>query len=69
MKNYEISNAETDDSLKLNCDAEAAFKFFSEVCWLMGYTEVKASLLAQLKKGSAITEGPFTLYSPNILKS
>ena len=69
MKNYEIYNAETDYCLKLNCDAEAAFKFFADVCRLMGYSEVKAEWLAQLKKGSAITEGPFTLYSPNILKS
>ena len=69
MKNYEIYNAETNYSLTLNCEAEAAFKFFSEVCWLMGYTEVKAELITQLKKGSAITEGPFTLYSPNILKN
>ena len=69
MKNYEIFNAETGYSLTLNCDAEAAFKFFADVCRLMGYTEVKAEWLAQLKKGSAITEGPFTLYSPNILKS
>ena len=69
MNKYEIFNAETNYSLTLNCNAEAAFKFFADVCRLMGYTEVKASLLAQLKKGSAITEGPFTLYSPNILKS
>ena len=69
MKNYEIFNAETGYSLALNCDAEAAFKFFADVCRLMGYSEVKAELLAQLKKGSAITEGPFTLYSPNVLKS
>ena len=69
MKNYEIFNAETGYSLTLNCDAEVAFKFFADVCRLMGYSEVKAEWLAQLKKGSAITEGPFTLYSPNILKS
>ena len=69
MKNYEIYNAETDYCLKLNCDAEAAFKFFADVCRLMGYSEVKAEWLTQLKRGSAITEGPFTLYSPNILKS
>ena len=69
MKNYEIYNAETNYSLTLNCEAEAAFKFFADVCRLMGYTEVKASLLAQLKKGSAMREGPVTLYSRNILKS
>lgn len=69
MNKYEIYNAETNYSLTLNCDAEAAFKFFADVCRLMGYSEVKAEWLAQLKKGSAITEGPFTLYSPNILKS
>lgn len=69
MKNYEIYNAETNYSLTLNCNAEAAFKFFADVCRLMGYSEVKAEWLAQLKKGSAITEGSFTLYSPNILKS
>ena len=43
MKNYEIYNAETNYSLTLNCNAEAAFKFFADVCRLMGYTEVKAS--------------------------
>ena len=69
MKNYEIYNAETDYCLKLNCDAEAAFKFFADVCRLMGYTEVKAELITQLKRGSAITEGPFTLYSPNVLEN
>ena len=69
MSKYEIFNAETGYYLTLNCDAEAAFKFFADVCRLMGYSEVKASLLAQLKRGSAITEGPFTLYSPNILKN
>ena len=69
MSKYEIYNAETNYSLTLNCNAEAAFKFFADVCRLMGYSEVKAELLAQLKKGSAITQGPFTLYSPNILKS
>ena len=69
MNKYEIYNAETGYSLTLNCDAEAAFKFFADVCRLMGYSEVKAELLTQLKKGSAITEGPFTLYSPNVLKS
>ena len=69
MNKYEIFNAETNYSLTLNCNAEAAFKFFADVCRLMGYSEVKAEWLAQLKKGSAITEGPFTLYSPNILKS
>ena len=69
MKNYEIYNAETNYSLTLNCEAEAAFKFFADVCRLMGYSGVKAEWLAQLEKGSAITEGPFTLYSPNILKS
>ena len=69
MNKYEIYNAETNYSLTLNCNAEAAFKFFADVCRLMGYSEVKAEWLAQLKKGSAITEGPFTLYSPNILKS
>ena len=69
MNKYEIFNAETGYSLMLNCDAEAAFKFFADVCRLMGYSEVKAELSTQLKKGSAITEGPFTLYSPNVLKS
>ena len=69
MNKYEIYNAETNYSLTLNCDAEAAFKFFADVCRLMGYSEVKAELLTQLKKGSAITEGQFTLYSPNILKN
>ena len=69
MNKYEIFNAETNYSLTLNCNAEAAFKFFADVCRLMGYSEVKAEWLAQLKKGSAITEGPFTLYSSNILKS
>ena len=69
MSKYEIFNAETGYYLTLNCDAEAAFKFFADVCRLMGYSEVKAEWLAQLEKGSAITEGPFTLYSPNILKS
>ena len=69
MNKYEIYNAETNYSLTLNCNAEAAFKFFADVCRLMGYSEIKAEWLAQLKKGSAITEGPFTLYSPNILKS
>lgn len=69
MNKYEIYNAETNYFLTLDCDAEAAFKFFADVCRLMGYSEVKAEWLAQLKKGSAITEGPFTLYSPNILKS
>ena len=69
MNKYEIFNAETNYSLTLNCNAEAAFKFFADVCRLMGHSEVKAEWLAQLKKGSAITEGPFTLYSPNILKS
>ena len=69
MNKYEIFNSETGYSLTLNCNAEAAFKFFADVCRLMGYSEVKAEWLTQLKKGSAITEGPFTLYSPNILKS
>ena len=69
MSKYEIFNAETGYYLTLNCDAEAAFKFFADVCRLMGYSEVKAEWLAQLEKGSAITEGPFTLYSPNIFKS
>ena len=69
MSKYEIFNAETGYYLTLNCDAEAAFKFFADVCRLMGYSEIKTEWLAQLKKGSAITEGPFTLYSPNILKS
>ena len=69
MNKYEIYNAETNYSLTLNCNAEAAFKFFADVCRLMGYSEVKAELSTQLKKGSAITEGPFTLYSPNVLKS
>lgn len=69
MSKYEIFNAETGYYLTLNCDAEAAFKFFADVCRIMGYSEVKAELSTQLKKGSAITEGPFTLYSPNTLKS
>lgn len=69
MKNYEIFNAETGYSLTLNCDAEAAFKFFADVCRLMGYSEVKAELSTQLKKGSAIKEGPFILYPFNALKS
>ena len=69
MSKYEIFNAETGYYLTLNCDAEAAFKFFADVCRLMGYSEVKAELSTQLKKGSAITEGPFTIYSSNISKS
>lgn len=69
MKNYEIFNAETGYSLTLNCDVEAAFKFFADVCRLMGYSEVKAELSTQLKKGSAIKEGPFILYSFNALKN
>ena len=69
MKNYEIYNAETNYSLTLNCEAEAAFKFFADVCRLMGYSEVKAEWLTQLEKGSAIIVGSFTLYSPNILKN
>ena len=69
MKNYEIDNAETNYSLTLNCNAEAAFKFFADVCRLMGYSEVKAEWLAQLEKGSAIIVGQFTLYSLNILKN
>ena len=69
MKNYEIFNAETGYSLTLNCDADAAFKFFADVCRLMGYSEVKAEWLAQLEKGSAIIVGQFALYSFNALKS
>lgn len=69
MSKYEIFNAETGYYLTLNCDTEAAFKFFADVCRLMGYSEVKAELSTQLKKGSAIIEGPFTIYSPNISKS
>ena len=69
MKNYEIYNAETNYSLTLNCNAEAAFKFFADVCRLMGYSEVKTEWLAQLEQGSAIIVGQFALYPFNTLKS
>ena len=69
MSKYEIFNAETGYYLTLNCEEEDAYKLFADVCRLMGYSEVKAELSTQLKKGSAITEGPFTIYSSNISKS
>ena len=67
MNKYEIYNAETNYSLTLNCEAEAAFKFFADVCRLMGYSEVKTEWLTQLEQGSAIIVGQFMLYSFNAL--